>query len=425
MKIGILGGGISGLALAYFLRHEYEILEKESECGGLCRSFQKNGFTYDQGGHIIFSKDKEVINLELELLGDNVHERYRNNKIWYKNRFVKYPFENGLYALDREDIFDCLYHYLTDEYPQPTNLEEWCYATFGKGIAERYLLPYNHKIWNTHPAQMGLEWVDRIPKPPLEDVLKSAIGIETEGYTHQLYFYYPRHGGIQSLVQAFERKVENIRRNFAVQKVRREGGNWVVANATESGLYDLLVSTIPVFDLVPMLHDVPEEVQRAVKSLRYNSLIIILLGFNKPDIGDLTALYVPDPDCLAHRLCFNKYFSDDLVPEGCSSIIGEISVNPGDGVYEMSDDQLTERLIWWLNKEGFIRPDDVCETDVRRIKYAYPVYDLNYTANTRIIRSWFEKVGIRLLGRFAEFVYINSDVCIRNAKTLAEALNSL
>ena len=91
----------------------------------------------------------------------------------------------------------------------------------------------------------------------------------------------------------------------------------------------------------------------------------------------------------------------------------------------MSDDQLTERLIWWLNKEGFIRPDDVCETDVRRIKYAYPVYDLNYTANTRIIRSWFEKVGIRLLGRFAEFVYINSDVCIRNAKTLAEALNSL
>jgi protoporphyrinogen oxidase len=425
MKVGILGGGISGLALGYFLRHEFEILEKESECGGLCRSFHKNGFTYDQGGHIIFSKDREILNLELELLAGNVHQRYRNNKIWYKNRLVKYPFENGLHALDREDIFDCLYHYLTDEYPQPTNLEEWFYATFGKGIAERYLLPYNQKIWNIHPAQMGLEWVDRIPKPPLEDVLKSAIGIETEGYTHQLYFYYPQHGGIQSLVQAFENKVGNVRRNFTVQDVRREGGSWVVSSAAESRVYDLVVNTIPVFDLVPMLHTVPEEVQGAVSHLRYNSLIVILLGLSKADVGDLTALYVPDPDCPAHRLCFNKYFSDDMVPEGCSSIIGEISVNPGDGIYELSDSQITEQLIWWLSKEGFIRSVDVCETDVRRIKYAYPVYDHNYSANTGIIRRWFDEAGIRLLGRLAEFVYINSDVCIRNAKALAEALNGL
>jgi protoporphyrinogen oxidase len=425
MKIGILGGGISGLALGYFLRHEYEILEKESECGGLCRSFQKNGFTYDQGGHIIFSQDSEILNLELELLADNVHQRYRNNKIWYKNQFVKYPFENGLYALDKEDIFDCLYHYLTDKYPQPTNLKEWCYATFGRGIAERYLLPYNHKIWNIHPAKMGLEWVERIPKPPLEDVLKSAIGIETEGYTHQLYFYYPQRGGIQSLVQAFENKVRSVRRNFAVQEVHREGGSWVVVSARESRRYDLLVSTIPVFDLVSMLHEVSEEMQRAVDNLRYNSLIVILLGLSKPDLVDLTALYVPDPSCLAHRLCFNKYFSDDLVPEGCSSIIGEISVNPGDGVYEMSDSQLTEQLIRWLSKEGFILPEDVCETDVRRIKYAYPVYDLDYTANTDIIRRWYEEVGIRPLGRFAEFIYINMDSCIRNAKNLAEELNSL
>ncbi len=425
MRVGILGGGISGLALAYFLQHDYEILEKESECGGLCRSFHKNGFTYDLGGHVLFSKDKEILDLELDLLGDNVHQRYRNNKIWYKGRFVKYPFENGLHALDKEDIFDCLYHYLADRYQQPTNLEEWCYATFGKGIAERYLLPYNRKIWNIHPAQMGLEWVDRIPKPPLEDVLKSAIGIETEGYTHQLYFYYPRQGGFQSFVRAFEQQVQNIRRNFTIQQVSREGGKWVVTSDSERRNYDKLVSTVPVFDLLSMLSEVPEEVKRAVDSLRYNSLIVALLGIRKSDIGNVTALYVPDPDCLAHRFCFNKYFSDDLVPAGCSSLIGEISVNPGDGVYEMSNDQVIEKLTWWLGKEGFINPEDVCETDVRRIKYAYPVYDLDYTTNTTIIRRWYEEVGIRPLGRFAEFIYINIDACIQNAKNLAEELNSL
>ena len=32
---------------------------------------------------------------------------------------------------------------------------------------------------------MSLDWVEgRVPKPPLEDVIKAAVGVETEGYTY-------------------------------------------------------------------------------------------------------------------------------------------------------------------------------------------------------------------------------------------------
>ena len=41
--------------------------------------------------------------------------------------------------------------------------------------------------------------VERIPRPPKEDILKSAKRKKTEGYKHQLFFYYPK-GGIQSLL---------------------------------------------------------------------------------------------------------------------------------------------------------------------------------------------------------------------------------
>ncbi|MCS7244416.1 MAG: NAD(P)-binding protein, partial [Candidatus Calescibacterium sp.] len=77
MKIAILGGGLTGLTLGYFLslrkeKLEFEILEKESECGGLMRSLNEMEFTFDYGGsHIIFSKDKEVLEFMLNLLGDN------------------------------------------------------------------------------------------------------------------------------------------------------------------------------------------------------------------------------------------------------------------------------------------------------------------------------------------------------------------
>src|SRR5271169_1275191 len=95
-RVGILGGGIAGLSLSYFLGEDSEILEKDATCGGLCRSYQKEGFTYDLGGHIIFSKDKEILDFELSMLGDRVGQFYRRNSVWFKNRFVKYPFENGL-----------------------------------------------------------------------------------------------------------------------------------------------------------------------------------------------------------------------------------------------------------------------------------------------------------------------------------------
>ena len=199
MTIGIVGGGLSGLALQYFLEGDCEILEKEDRIGGLCRTFEKDGFLYDIGGHILFSKDEQFAKFINSILTENINRVKRNNKILYNGRYVKYPFENELSALEKEEIFDCLYSYLKNNHLKPENFREWIYYTFGSGIAQKYLVPYNQKIWKYPLEQMSLDWVQRIPKPPLADILKSAIGIETEGYLHQLHFNYPLYSGIEAL----------------------------------------------------------------------------------------------------------------------------------------------------------------------------------------------------------------------------------
>ena len=56
-------------------------------------------------------------------------------------------------------------------------------------------------------SKLDTQMVDRIPQPPVEDIIKSAKGIKTEGYKHQLYFDYPKRGGIQSLFDAFLNKL--------------------------------------------------------------------------------------------------------------------------------------------------------------------------------------------------------------------------
>src|SRR6185312_16445592 len=105
-EIGVLGGGISGLFTAYFLGGDVEVLEADDRVGGLARCFGSEGFRSDIGGHILFSKDKEALAHELAVLGENVHKAVRANKILYGGQHVKYPFENGIDALPKEEIVD-------------------------------------------------------------------------------------------------------------------------------------------------------------------------------------------------------------------------------------------------------------------------------------------------------------------------------
>ena len=100
MNVVILGAGIAGLSLAHFLDRNSIILERNEAIGGLCRSYNINGVMHDVGPHILFSKNKEILEIQKSLT--EVHQLRRSNKILYKGILVKYPFENELRKEDFE-----------------------------------------------------------------------------------------------------------------------------------------------------------------------------------------------------------------------------------------------------------------------------------------------------------------------------------
>ena len=434
MKTAILGGGLSGLTLARLLHEngtDVVVLEAEPEYGGLCRSRTDNGFTFDTGGsHIIFSRDTEVLSFMRRMIEGNEQQNARNTKIFYKGRYVKYPFENGLSDLPEDDRFFCISEFIRTlvavekgELSSPESFRDWIYYTFGRGIADCYMVPYNEKIWKYPTNRMSLHWVDgRIPRPPVDDVIKSAIGISTEGYTHQSVFSYPLHGGIEALVKAIAKPIESrIKTGFRIRSVRKEGDLWKISNGSETIEANRIISTIPVKHLIASLDNVPPAVKKASNDLIHNSLVCVNIGV-RGTLPEYSWLYIPDPSLgMTNRVSFPSQYSRYVAPPGCSAILAEITHQPGDPVARMSDEELIAEVSGTLTRMGIITPDQIIFASVTRQPFAYVVYDQKYLENIAIVRDYCQSRGIPLVGRFSQFEYLNMDGCIRSVMDFARS----
>lgn len=428
MNFTLLGGGIASLSLAHFLKNNTTILEKEPRMGGLCQSYNMNGIAYDIGPHIIFSKNQEVLDLHTTLIETN--KIRRSNQIYHEGRLVKYPFENDLYALPTQTKDYCLQEFLNNPYEgyHSQNMLQFFLKTFGEGITRTYLQPYNEKIWKFDPSCMDTQMVERIPKPPKEDVIKSAEGIPTEGYTHQLYFHYPKRGGFQTLIDKYIDLIQgksDLRHSVEIQKIFKSDGKWVVATNCGEFVSDKLVNCMPIHELFKYI-EAPAEVRSTLKELKYNSIHIAMLQLKKDKIGDHFALYFADKDTIFHRLSKLNFLGEEYcLPNGGSTLMAEITFRPGSYLASLSQEEVQHKVAQDLEKLNLIERSDIISQEIRTSKYAYVIYDLQHRSNTDFVLNYLQEQGIYSCGRFAEFEYMNSDKVVEQSQKLAARLNTL
>lgn len=432
MKLGIIGAGPSGLCLGLFLEHDTEILEARERPGGTAGSFSVSGYTFDSGPHIMFSKDQRILDFMIASLGENVHRCRRKNRIAYAGGLVKYPFENDLGSLPREEAYECVRDFLfnpwRERHPEPADLREWFLHHFGTAICEKYLFPYNEKVWNVPVERLSMLWADRIPQPPPEDVLKSAMGIETEGYLHQLHYHYPLRGGYQAISQAWaDRLPVPPRYGFDVRRIARNAdGTMTVSDGREHLVYDRVVSTMPLDRLVDVVDfDVPDRVRAAIEALRVNPMVVVSLGVAGEDPARMTAVYFPDRDFKVNRISYPATFSPQNAPAGHFSIQAEITCRPDDPAWSTwTDGQAVDHVVEHLVGAGLLSsPERVVFTHVHRVRHAYVVYERGFEKHARVVREWFPQQGIDLCGRFSYFEYVNVDGAVARALDVAGRLN--
>jgi protoporphyrinogen oxidase len=430
MRTAVIGAGASGLSLALLLDGDVVVYEAADRAAGHCAATVREGWTYDQGPHIMFSRHQDVLDFMVRSLGSNVHRSRRNNVVCIDGRFVKYPIENDLAGLPDDLRNRCLLSLLFNEHAHfadsASNLHQWFLGVFGEGLTEAYFRPYNEKIWKVPLAELSMSWSDRIPRPPAIDVVKGALGISTEGYLHQLYFHYPLVGGYEAIPAAWAKLLPPSGLRLATPVTSLEPTSDGIEVTTPDGAehFDRVVCTAPMKSLLSMVEEVPRPVVAAVDALQINAVIAVTLGLRGIDEHKFTAVYFPDPEFLVNRASFPCVFSPRNGPDGCYSVQAEITAAPGDPVMTRSDDDLTEHVLKGLLHHGVLKPaDELVFTDVQRYEYAYVVYTVGYEQQVETVRDWAASRGIHLHGRFGAFEYLNVDGCVSRSLELASQLN--
>lgn len=237
-SIVIIGAGLTGLSAAYHLEraafHDYVILEHEDRAGGLARTEHDAGFAFDHSIHILYTRDPYAATLIHELLGDNIGKQRRRSFCFTEGRYTEYPYQAYNYGLPPTVIADNILGLIaareaSTHGPAPRHYEDWILRTFGQGIAQHFMLPYNRKQWAWDLTDMSFGWIaDRVPVPDIRDVLLGALRPPEAAVGPNHEFWYPLEGGIESLVHGFTARIPAGRLRLGTQVASIDGRAQVV-----------------------------------------------------------------------------------------------------------------------------------------------------------------------------------------------------
>jgi protoporphyrinogen oxidase len=418
----ILGAGVSGLttglALNRLSAEDYGIYEQGSEIGGLCRVQEKEGFRFETVSHVLHFRSEEARQLVHTLLEGNLLRVERSAWIYFRQRCVPYPFQSHPGFLPLAERASCLAGYWRSWISQqlngrrhPENFGDWIQKHFGPGIARHFMNPYNTKLWGLPPNEMSVDWVRPfVPSGSFGQALLSLLLKRSDNISYNSYFYYPRGGGVQALVDALAAGAPGTLLNKRAVEVDLDRRTVRFQNG-QIVRYERLISTIPLRTFMLLARGVPCALRIAAAKLRCTSLLNITCCIRRPLPHSYHWLYFPEPQFPFFRLVFPSNICPSLAPADCSIISAEIS-NPDLTRQEELEFRVKELLL----SLGLIkRLSDISFTVCNFLDHAYPVHDLGRERRVTNLVEFLKSRGVWSIGRFGSWRYSSIDDAITQA----------
>ena len=430
-NIIVLGTGMAGFGAAYRLHAEGiapVMYDKNDYHGGHTASFRfENGFLFDMGPHISFTKDTRI----QDLLADSVDQQYETLQInlnnYWRGYWPKHPVQLHLHGLP-EDVIIKVINDFVEERQAPArpirSYADWLLASFGRTFAESFPMQYTRKYHLTSAENMSVDWLGpRIYRPSLEEVLRGALSPAAPHIHYITHFRYPRNGGFVSYLKKFV-PLGNLKLNHKVVSINPRTRQLEFSDGFKTN-YDSLISSVPLPDLISMIRGVPQDILEAARLLACSTLVLVNIGVDREDISDAHMTYFYDQDYCFTRLGFPHMLCCANAPPGTGSIQAEVYFSQKYRPFSGAPSDWIEPVITDLRRCGLLREDDqiLCKKAML-LPYANVIFDLDRAAALKTVHGYLDDLGIAYCGRYGDWGYMWTDESFKSGELAAERILS-
>ncbi len=414
-KFLILGAGVSGLTFANFLKTEdYLIVEKEDRPGGYCKTTIRGEYVWDYAGHFYHFKTEEMKKFFEEKMKDcELVKQDKNTKIYYKDSLINYPFQTNIHQLDKEEFIDCLYDLFNKvEKEDYDNFLDMLYGKFGKSIVEKFLKPYNEKLYACDLNKLDKDAMGRFfPYADLKQIIDNMKKNENNSYNNE--FLYPRKGAGAFMDKLYESlDSEKVKLNTCINKID-------VANKTaytDNGdviEYEYLINTSPLNQFLKLVGR-NEDIE-LLNKLSYNKVLVFNLGFEKKSDFNEHWIYLPEKKYNYYRVGFyNNILNDEKL-----SMYIEIGFSK-DATIDV-EKELKDTLEN-LEKNGIVKDNKLVDHETIIMDPAYVHIEKETSEAIKKYMSNINEENVYSIGRYGAWTYCSMEDAMISAKDLANNL---
>lgn len=403
-RVVILGAGPAGLGAGYYLAskgYAVSIIDRAHYVGGASASFKIKDYIVDYGPHAFHIKQKKIVKMVKDLIGDDYVEVKRNTRLILDGKNLQYPLNIKEALLKISPVLSLniiVDYFLTkiksirhNDNRHVKTFEEWGINAFGNTLYRLAFGNYSEKMWGLSGRQLSAKLAQqKLLKLNLWKLILNLIGIVDttyEGGVTEYYDMYPRFG-IGTIFNKMAEMILKDSRNeiyldSQIMRISNHSGLAKSVQFLHSGEkkmvdFDYLISTIPLKYLTEYLLE-PEE-KRSIelaKQLKYRDIRIIYVVMDKDYYSDVHWIYLLDQHFRFNRLSEQKNLNKESSPSGKTVISLDISCNCNDGVWNMTDEELFKLALHDLSYMG-IEKSHILDYFTLKIKDVYPIYDFEF-----------------------------------------------
>ena len=411
----VIGAGVSGLSFANWWRakrpgEEVIVLEAADEPGGYCRTVVRDGFVWDYSGHFFHFKDPAIEAwLRERMPGQDVRTVERVAKIRYAGRDIDFPFQKHIHQLPHDEFLECLVELYFRPQGEAHSFGEMLYQRLGRGIVDKFLRPYNEKLYAIDLDRLDVDAMGRFfPHADVADIIANMRpGRRTHGYNAT--FTYPAGGAIQ-YIHALMRDLPLGTVACGEPAIAIDLDAKTVTTPRRTIPFTRVVSSAPLRALAKMCG-----VAHDASVFTSNQVLVFNLGFDRKGETGIHWMYFPDPATVFYRVGWY----DNILDTGRMSLYIEIGA-PDGAAFDV--DGLRTRVLADLEREGIIAGHQLVAEHHVALDPAYVHITKGSLAETARLRALLAAKGVYSVGRYGGWTYCSIEDNLLETRALAAAL---